>query len=97
MQQGTPEMRVGHWIRHARTEAKRSQAEVALACAVSRQLVGRWERGDEDSTPDINQFRRLANYLDAPWLWEVAASSTGCYEQLDLDTHIPLSALTLVR
>lgn len=63
------------WIWEARTRAGlRTQTDLAtrvgqvLGYPVSRQLVGKWERGE--SEPSVSQWAAIAAVCAAPWMWD---------------------------
>jgi transcriptional regulator with XRE-family HTH domain len=63
-----PDLTLGEWLCIVRTRAGLSRRELAADLGVSGALVSQWEA--DESLPNIEQFRDIAELCVAEWLWE---------------------------
>lgn len=54
----------GEYLRKLRIERELSQEQLAEAMGLSRQFISKWEQGV--STPDIDNFMKLAEFYSVP-------------------------------
>ena len=62
-------IKLGDVIRRARLDAGLEQVELAEKIGVTRQTVGRWERGV--SEPSVSQMRAMAEATEADYLYDL--------------------------
>jgi transcriptional regulator with XRE-family HTH domain len=72
-----PKLTLGEWLCIIRSRAGMSQKELAADLGIPRPLVSAWER--DNSLPDIEQFRDVAELCGSAWLWETIKNGGGAH------------------